>query len=167
VNFPKLTAIPNLMFQNCTSLTAATAENFPAVTTIIGGFNSCTSLTTVSLPSVTDIGNYAFQSCTSLTTVNLPSAASVGNGAFDRSTTSVSAGINPCDADLTITLGNPAPTVGTLMFQQIATPKNVTVKYPYGATGYDSTWEEAFRYKGTVGTGTPDNSNITISFETL
>ena len=49
-------------------------------------FNSCTGLTSVTIPnSVTSIGNYAFKNCSSLTSVTIPnSVTSIGNGVFNN-----------------------------------------------------------------------------------
>ncbi|MCD8373140.1 MAG: leucine-rich repeat protein [Clostridia bacterium] len=52
------------------------------------GFNSCTSLTSVTIgDSVTSIGSYAFYNCTSLTSVTIGnSVTEIGNSAFENCT---------------------------------------------------------------------------------
>ncbi|MGN0990220.1 MAG: leucine-rich repeat protein, partial [Candidatus Ventricola sp.] len=45
-------------------------------------FQSCSALTSISLPEATSIGNYAFQSCSALTSISLPVATSIGSNAF-------------------------------------------------------------------------------------
>jgi hypothetical protein len=67
--------------------------------------------------------------------VELPSAASIGYSAF------ASTGA----ATLTVTLGNTAPGTGANMFNGVTSIKSVTVRVPYGATGYDSAWQTSFR----------------------
>ena len=49
-------------------------------------FNSCSNLTSISIPnSVTEIGYYAFYSCSNLTSVNIPDAVTqIGEYAFSR-----------------------------------------------------------------------------------
>ena len=73
----------NGAFQSCSSLTTV---NLPSSLTSIGNsaFKSCSSLTAVNLPSsLTSIGNSAFQSCSLLTAVNLPSSlTSIGMMSF-------------------------------------------------------------------------------------
>ena len=67
-------------FSSCTSLTSVV---LPSATSIgVGAFYGCTNLVSISLPAATSIGDSAFESCTSLTTVNLPSATSIGAYAF-------------------------------------------------------------------------------------
>ena len=62
-----VTTIGESAFESCTSLTSVTIPS--SVTTIgISAFSDCTSLTSVTIPSsVTTIGNWAFEGCTSLT----------------------------------------------------------------------------------------------------
>jgi hypothetical protein len=127
-----------------------TTVDFPKATTIMNGhsysitdssdsyvyygvFIGCTALTSVSVPKVTNIGDYAFHS----------------------------SGTTP----LTITMGAIAPPVGLNIFLQVTSTKNVTVRVPNGATGYDEAWQEAF--KG-YGSGTPhgtENTYINVVVE--
>jgi hypothetical protein len=144
--------IGDLAFDYCKALSTV---DLPAASSIgIYAFESCTALTSVSLPVVTSIGNYAFYSCSALSTVSLPAATSIGDGAFGNNRTQA----------LTITLGATAPTLGVDMFSDI-TSKTVTVQAPSGATGYTSTWQDAFKGKGSAGTGTINNS-ITLTVQT-
>jgi hypothetical protein len=46
---------------------------------------------------------------------------------------------------LVITMGSAAPTVGVNMFYEITGVKSVTVRVPSGATGYNATWQTAFK----------------------
>ena len=60
-----------------------------AVTSIgAGAFDSCDSLTSVTIPaSVTSIGNFAFRYCTSVPSIDVPdSVTSIGDGVFDGCT---------------------------------------------------------------------------------
>ena len=70
-------------FQSCTSLTSVTIPD--SVTSIgQGAFNGCSNLTSIVIPdSVTSIGNWAFYYCTRLTSVTIPdSVTSIGVGVF-------------------------------------------------------------------------------------
>ena len=61
-------------FYNCKSLTSVT---FPNVTYIgNNAFKYCKSLITTNFPNAADIGNYGFQGCESLTSVNFPNVTS-------------------------------------------------------------------------------------------
>jgi len=91
-----------------------------------GAFNGNSNLTNVSFPLVTSIGDFAFLHCTSLTSASFPAATSIGILTFACTGTTA----------LTITLGNKAPTVGSNMFFEVTGVKPVTVKVPFGATGY-------------------------------
>jgi len=47
-----------------------------------GAFYSCTSLTSISFPACTAIGDFAFVYCTSLTSISFPSCTTIGSNAF-------------------------------------------------------------------------------------
>ena len=49
-------------------------------------FDGCTSLTSVSVPSLKTIGDYAFRKCSALTGISIPEGAKVGEGAFQYCT---------------------------------------------------------------------------------
>ena len=78
-----VTSIGSYAFSSCSSLTSVT---IPSSVTSIGicAFFSCRSLTSVTIPSsVTSIGVGAFFSCRSLTSVTIPSSVtSIGEEAF-------------------------------------------------------------------------------------
>jgi hypothetical protein len=42
-------------------------------------------------------------------------------------------------------MGAVAPTRGTGLFSDVGGTKNVTVRVPNGATGYDSPWQNGFK----------------------
>jgi hypothetical protein len=166
VSLPEAATIGYDAFYGCTGLTEV---SLPEATTIgYHAFNSCTGLTEVSLPEAATIGIYAFWGCTGLTTVSLPKAATIGNSAFYF-----------CSSLTAVSLGATAPKVGTNMFYG-GSSQTVTVKVPYGATGYgtipatysgsDSSpnWGNAFRGLGWDGTnysGGYVNSSITLNIE--
>ena len=68
-------------------------------------FNSCTSLTTATLPLCTSVGEYAFQNCTSLITISLPACTSLSEGAFEGCTSLTTVSLPLC-ADLGGTTGD-------------------------------------------------------------
>jgi hypothetical protein len=178
VSGANITTIGNKAFYGCYSLTTA---SFPEATSIgVHAFYYCNSLTTISFPKVTSIGSYAFQYCTSLTTVSFPKVTSIGGYAFYGCTalTSVSfpevtsiGGSSTFGGNgsgpLVITMGNAAPLVGSYMFHVVTSIKTVTVRVPSGATGYTSTWQNAFKGHGDGYTSAYGevNENINLVFE--
>ena len=154
VSFPKVTSIGDSAFYN-NGLTTISATSFPEALSISNAsFQGCTGLTSVSFPKVTSIANGnsisvegAFYGCTSLSNVTLNVITSIGSWAF--------AGTG--NRALTITVGWVAPTVGSNsnMFSGVSTAKNVTVRYPTGASGFDTTWQNNFR-------GGNSNVNLTM-----
>lgn len=78
-----ITAIPDFCFQSCTSLSSVT---LPSTLTAIGqeAFNGCKVLTSIDIPSsVTVIPNNCFNNCEKLTSVTLPERlTSIGDYAF-------------------------------------------------------------------------------------
>ena len=76
----RVTTIGDYAFQFCSSLTSV---SMPSVVTIgEDAFYTCSSLTSVSMPSVTTIGDYAFYYCNALTSVSMPSVVTIGEDAF-------------------------------------------------------------------------------------
>ena len=70
-------------FANCYNLTYVDLKDSMAFEIPDSCFNSCSSLTTVLLPTYMNrIGSYAFSSCSSLQSIDLPAGASIGAYAF-------------------------------------------------------------------------------------
>jgi hypothetical protein len=86
-----ITEVGMSAFHNYYSNTSLTTISFPEAT-VIGNsaFFGCSSLTSVYLPKATVIDNSAFYRCTSLTEISLPNAATISGYAF-RGCTSLTA----------------------------------------------------------------------------
>jgi hypothetical protein len=76
----KAGALSDPTFKHFTVLKSVSGENI--VTVGYEAFGSCSSLTTVSFPSATDIDDRAFIACIALSSVTLNSALTIGNQAF-------------------------------------------------------------------------------------
>ena len=141
-------------------------------------FSACYDLTSASFPDVDTIGDYAFAHCAGLTTLNIPSVTSIGDRVLMATETD----------NLTITMGENAPTVGSDSFFVVSSTKNVTVKVPSGATGYGSLpdnytssdntdnwgngfrgggWDGSFMSTSTVSTTNGINPNINLDVVAL
>lgn len=74
-------------FHSCTNLTSV---SFPNVTELKDyTFYGCSKLTRASLPNVTGVGGHVFNLCSSLTTISLPLIKSAGTYAFSSTKISV------------------------------------------------------------------------------
>jgi len=101
-----VTTIAWSAFDSCTGLTSITIPN--SVTSIgIQAFYGCTGLTSITIPnSVKSIGSYAFYGCTGLTSVTIPnSVKSIGSQAFYR-----------CTGLTSITIPNTVTAIGSYAF---------------------------------------------------
>jgi uncharacterized membrane protein len=191
VSFPETTSIGFNAFRACTSLTSVSFPKVTSIGTGIyggtnfnGAFAYCSSLATVSFPEATSIGIYAFIGCTSLTTADFPKVTTIGDGIYSSyqyygafsgctSLTSVSfpkaisigsyAFANSGTTPLVLTMGTAAPTVGEYIFRGVTGTKNVTVRVPNGATGYNATWQNAFKGKGNAGAAIAGTVNSYIN----
>jgi hypothetical protein len=152
-------------FQNCVSLTTV---SMPVATTIgepAGGstFIGCTSLVTISLPAAVFISGSTFQSCSSLAAVSLPSIVSLGSGVFGS-----------CASLTEVTLGAvPPATIGANTFYGVATTaKTITIKTPYPDlyTTAGTPWSDKMGDSSTWGTfwdTTATRSNLTVALGSL
>ena len=79
-----LAVIPSMTFYGCSSLSSIDLSNV----TEVGGsaFSGCTSLTSAELPQATSISDYAFSGCSSLASVDLSQATSISDYAFSGCT---------------------------------------------------------------------------------
>ena len=157
VNIPNsVTSIGKSAFQRCERLTSVTlSENITTIAEemfyFCGGLQSITipdgvtsieknafrrcGIRTITIPSsVTSIGEFAFRLCTRLTTVTIPSSVtSIGDSAFSQCTV----------LDSVVSLADPAPSIGDLVFIDTLGifPKTLTV--PFNAQGYTPDWGDA------------------------
>ena len=81
--FTGLTSIREYAFDSCSSLTSVSIPN-SVISISRNAFSGCSGLTAVNIPnSVTSIGQSAFSNCSGLTSVNIPnSVTSIGDYAF-------------------------------------------------------------------------------------
>jgi hypothetical protein len=84
--------------------------------------------------------------------VSFPEVTSIGERVFTYSGS----------VSLIITMGTAAPTVGRYIFADVTGTKNVTVRVPSGATGYDEAWKTAFKGYGNGTYNGTANENINL-----
>jgi hypothetical protein len=127
----------------------------PQTVTAIGGsaFNTCYTLSSVSLPQATSIGDYAFADCYTLTSVTIPQATTIGDGAFTycytlasvplpQATTIGAGAFANCFSLTSVHMGQNAPPEATYVFRFITPPPTVYVTNPQ-ATGWGAVWNGA------------------------
>ena len=125
INGLPVTTIGADAFNTCASLTSVTIPN--SISSIAGfAFNSCTSLKDMTIPnSVTNIADWAFAFCTSLTNMTIGSGvAGIGSEVFNNCTSL---------AAITVNANNPAySSVAGVLFN-----KNQTrlIQYPFAGAG--------------------------------
>jgi len=101
-----VTSIGSYAFQSCTGLTSVTIPN--SVTSIGNYAFNCTSLTTATIGTgVTSIGTYAFDGCTSLATVlcYVSQSAFAGSNAFYNTASPLTIRARSTDASWTANTG--------------------------------------------------------------
>jgi hypothetical protein len=160
VELPAAESIGSRTFYGCTSLTSV---ELPAATSIReDAFYGCTSLASVELPKAVSIKKKTFYGCTSLASVELPVVTDISEDAFKETG----------ETSLTIIMGDVPSQLGINIFNNVSTPKSVTVMVPPGAT-YSNKWREGFKGLGWYnfpeeknGSGTV-NPNITLTIDYL
>ncbi|WP_321428971.1 leucine-rich repeat protein [uncultured Methanolobus sp.] len=117
-----VTTVGALAFQSCSALTTVSIPN--SVTSIgASAFEDCSALTSLSIAdSITSIGNNAFEDCSALTTLIIPNnVTSIGDYAFQG-----------CSGLTTLILSDSATSIGSYMCQgcsgltTVIIPENVT-----------------------------------------
>ena len=145
----EVTTIGSSAFNSCSSLTSVTIPD--SVTTIgSGAFEGCYCLTSVTIPdSVTTIGDYAFFDCNSLTSVTIPdSVTEIGYDAFEN-----------CWSLTSVTIGDSVTTIGSSAFNSCSSLTSVTI--PDSVTTIE---EFAFRSCSNLTSVTIPDSVTTIGY---
>ena len=153
-----LSVISYNVFKDCTSLTTIT---IPDSVTMLGqgsswststkslAFSGCTSLKTVNLGGVTQIGNEAFLNCTSLVNIDLSNVTNMNNNVFQGCTSLKSVDLSKlatpgnyvfdgCSSLETVTLGASLTKIGKYMFANCGKLKAVEIPASVGATNLDT-----------------------------
>lgn len=116
-----LAVIPRYTFYGCTSLSSIDLSNVTEIG--IYAFRRCTSLTSVDLPQTTSIGTSAFSGCSSLTSADLPQVTEIGPFAFNYCTSLASVNIPQ------------ATTIGYAAFQECISLKSIKLSYGISILG--------------------------------
>jgi hypothetical protein len=138
-------------FFGCTSLSTV---SLPQATSIGDGAFRSTDLSTVSLPLAASIGDEAFSYCTSLSTVSLPLALSIGDGAF-----------NACTSLSTVELPQ-AVSIGVSAFWDTEFAA-LSITLPQAAPAVSGASDSSYTYNKTVTIRTPaDRTGYDAPWET-
>jgi hypothetical protein len=149
--FPRAERIGSYAFAYCAALTTLDLESVVVLESM--AFRGCTALVSAEFPRVESIGDAAFRRCTALETLYVPKAVSLGGSLFEGTGGPTAHSLT---TDLTLTLGSPAPSLGgdagTGMFgtpdangSETVYGKNVTIRIPAGAQGYNEAWKAKFK----------------------
>ncbi|MDD4291736.1 MAG: leucine-rich repeat protein [Clostridia bacterium] len=124
----KVTAIPNYLFRNLSSLTQV---NLGGNTKTLGQyvFTECTALKGIELPTtITSMGNYVFIGCKGLETITIPDSVKIiPIGAF-----------SDCATLKSVTLGSALTTVNTNSFQNCTSLEEVNMPETVVTIGYSA-----------------------------
>lgn len=113
-----VTNIDGNAFRRCTSLASV---SLPSVMTIGNrAFSGCSALTSASLPDATTVGEFAFEYCRKLTYISLPSATNIGSHAFDNCITLTS-------VDFGDTTHSDIPSLGADAFSSVPTTCKIII----------------------------------------
>jgi hypothetical protein len=126
-----VTSIGDGAFNSCTSLTSITILNVTSIGD--GAFWHCTSLASVTIGSgVTSIRDSAFWSCTSLTSVTIGSGVtSIGQAAFQSCTSLTGITIPNTVTSIGQYAFNNCPSLVRVIFQGTITPTNFSSSYAF------------------------------------
>jgi|GEM_PF-4322584 len=128
------------LIQDTTTLRAYPSASgnvtMPTITNVReSAFDGCNTLENASFPIAVSIGQAAFLGCSKLESVSFPSVSSIGWGPFMY-----------CYALKSITLGSTAPILAFNTLHNLTPPnRNITIKVPIDATGYDADWQNEIK----------------------
>lgn len=126
IEFSNLTSLPTEAFSHCIYLSSI---SLPSATEIGEyAFSLCSNLFSISLPLAKKIGDNAFDSCTMLTSISLPSATDLGTDLFFNCTNLTSLDLGSA--------GSGISSLGYFTFHEVVTNNiYLTIKIADGATG--------------------------------
>ena len=142
-----VTSIGDYAFNSCESLTSITIPN--SVTSIgESAFSYCSSLTSVTPDnSVTSIGSSAFYGCSSLTSITIPNGVtSIGGKAFYE-----------CSSLTSITIPNSVTSIGACTFESCSSLSSITIPNSVTSIG-----DRAFRKCSSLTSITIPNSVTSV-----
>ena len=157
VSLPEVAQVGNFAFLNCPALSLVSIGNNADATHIgVGAFTNCAALHTAVIPGAS-IDIEAFAGCISLTTLTIPYVTYIGDRAFMAT--------DGANLAIYCTAKETPPNLGITIFFGVSVSKAVNVFVPSGSIGsYDATWQYALNGLGTSGLGTYNPYiNVSIS----
>lgn len=112
-----ITRVDYRFFQGCTSLESVSISTTQKLEIQQSAFEDCKALSTLNLPEVDAIGNYAFDGCTSLESITIPEdVTSIGFMTF-----------NDCTSLKSVTIHENVTSIGQNAFQDCTSLTTITI----------------------------------------